>query len=76
MPWALIAVSAASNRSKGDQDPAEWLPPAPGELCSYVADWIAVKVRWRLSVDPAERTALSSLIGQCPGARMPVVTAP
>ena len=24
---ALIAVSAASNRSKADKDPSEWLPP-------------------------------------------------
>jgi len=29
-PSALIAVSAASNRSKADQDPATWLPPSAG----------------------------------------------
>ncbi|MFF1405146.1 HNH endonuclease family protein [Streptomyces sp. NPDC058294] len=33
----LIAVSAASNRAKGDQDPAAWLPPAAGYRCTYVA---------------------------------------
>lgn len=48
--WSLIVVSASSNRSKGDQDPADWLPPAAGELCSYLGDWLAVRMRWSLSV--------------------------
>lgn len=40
---ALIAVSAASNRSKSDQDPSIWQPPAEGYRCTYATDWIAVK---------------------------------
>lgn len=74
--WALIAVSASSNRSKGDRDPAEWLPPASSELCPYLADWLAVKVRWQLSVDTGERSALAGLIPGCPDTRRPVVLAP
>lgn len=35
---ALIAVSAASNRSKADQDPSTWLPPAVGYRCAYVTN--------------------------------------
>ncbi|GAA2775231.1 hypothetical protein GCM10010521_62190 [Streptomyces rameus] len=51
---ALIAVSAASNRSKADQDPSTWLPPAAGYRCQYATDWIADKTRWGLSIDTAE----------------------
>jgi hypothetical protein len=72
VPWALIAVSASSNRSKGDSDPAEWMPPAPSAECPYLADWLAVKVRWQLAVDPIERAALNSMIGDCPGTTMMV----
>ncbi|CAL9674121.1 hypothetical protein SUDANB176_07636 (plasmid) [Streptomyces sp. enrichment culture] len=37
---SLVAVTARSNRSKADQDPAEWLPPAAGVHCRYVAEWL------------------------------------
>ncbi len=74
--WSLIAVSASSNRSKSDQDPADWLPPTSSYLCPYLSAWIAVKVRWSLAVDTGERSALASLIVSCPDERMPVVFAP
>ncbi|MEU3529530.1 HNH endonuclease family protein [Streptomyces sp. NPDC038707] len=54
---ALIAVSAASNRSKADQDPATWLPPATGYRCQYATDWVADKTRWNLSIDLGEEAA-------------------
>lgn len=62
--YALIAVSASTNRSKGDQDPAEWTPPA-GYDCRYVTEWVSVKHRWGLSVDSAEKSALTSLASGC-----------
>ncbi len=71
VPWGLIAVSAASNQSKSDHDPAEWLPPSQGDLCPFVSAWIAIKVRWQLSVDQLERDALTGLIRECPASRMP-----
>lgn len=74
--WALIAVSAASNRSKSDEDPADWLPPDSDDLCPFISAWIAVKVRWDLSVDQRERDVLSDRVGECPGARMPLLLAP
>ena len=74
--WALIAVSAASNRSKSDKDPADWLPPAADDLCPFLSAWIAVKVRWELAVDQAERSALASLATGCGAVRMPVMLAP
>lgn len=59
---ALVGVTAAENRSKGDQDVAEWLP---AQQCRYLREWVAVKHRWRLSVDSAEKSALSSLAAGC-----------
>ncbi|MFE2943366.1 HNH endonuclease family protein [Streptomyces sp. NPDC059255] len=63
---SLIAVSARTNRSKADQDPATWMPPAEGYRCQYVADWIATKLRWQLTIDSAEKTALSEKATGCP----------
>jgi len=63
-PAALVAVTASSNRSKGDQDPATW-EPAQGR-CRYAKSWIAVKFRWRLSVDTAEKAALQRMLQGCP----------
>ncbi|UJW28673.1 hypothetical protein L3Q67_25750 [Saccharothrix sp. AJ9571] len=41
---ALWAVTARSNRSKADQDPAEWLPPYQPSVCRYLTEWVTVKV--------------------------------
>jgi len=41
-----------------------------------VSAWIAVKVRWELSVDQRERDALSSIVTGCPPTRMTVPLAP
>jgi len=73
--WALIAVSAASNRSKSDKDPADWVPPDSADLCPFLSAWIAVKVRWQLAIDEREQSALASLVIACPDGRMPVVVA-
>ena len=61
----LWAVSASSNRSKGDADPANWLPPLESSHCDYVVSWIEVKHVWDLSVDPAEETALREVLESC-----------
>lgn len=53
---SLIAVSASSNRSKGDRDPKDWLPDRG--LCTYIQNWVAVKMRWTLSVNPGEKAVL------------------
>jgi hypothetical protein len=64
-PRALIAVTAATNRSKGDQDPADWMPDAPEYHCTYAADWVAVKIRWSLFADRAEKAALEDIAAGC-----------
>nr|WP_237308072.1 HNH endonuclease family protein [Streptomyces sp. SAT1] len=74
-PRDLIAVSAASNRSKADQDPSTWLPPAVGYRCTYVTDWIADKTRWSLDVDTAEQAALAQVLEDCPDTPITVTLA-
>ena len=61
----LIAVSASSNRSKGDQDPSTWKPTARDSWCVYAQDWIAVKDHWELSVTAAEKDALTDMLETC-----------
>ncbi|MEV6735195.1 HNH endonuclease family protein [Streptomyces sp. NPDC051364] len=65
-PDTLIAVSAASNRSKADKDPAEWMPTDGSYHCTYAATWVGTKLRWGLAVDEAERQALLGLAEDCP----------
>jgi hypothetical protein len=61
----LIAVSAASNRSKGDQDPSTWKPKLTKSWCQYAEDWIAVKSHWKLTVTTAEKAALTDMLETC-----------
>jgi uncharacterized protein DUF1524 len=61
----LVAVSAGSNRSKGDQDPSTWKPPAKASWCDYAQDWIVVKAHWKLSVTTAEKSALTDMLETC-----------
>ncbi|MER7350461.1 HNH endonuclease family protein [Streptomyces aurantiacus] len=63
---SLIAVTAASNRSKADQDPSTWQPTAAGYRCEYATNWVTVKTRWALAIDPAEAAALTSTLNECP----------
>ncbi|MEU1789105.1 HNH endonuclease family protein [Streptomyces sparsogenes] len=61
----LVAVSARSNRSKADKDPAHWQPPLAGYRCIYGRAWISVKHMYDLAVDPAERSALEGMLDTC-----------
>ena len=58
--WSLRAVTDNVNASKGDRDPASWLPPYRASTCTYLVGWVGVKLRWGLSVDAAEKSAISS----------------
>jgi hypothetical protein len=60
---SLVGVTDTVNQEKSDQDPATWLPPF--SKCRYLREFVAVKVRWRLSVDAAERVAMIELAASC-----------
>ncbi|WP_221760997.1 HNH endonuclease family protein [Kibdelosporangium aridum] len=61
----LVAVTAASNRSKGDQDPGTWKPPARAYWCTYAKNYVAVKAFYKLTVDTKERDGLATMLATC-----------
>lgn len=38
---------------------------APARSC-YIGEWTAIKLRWSLAADPAEKTTLTELAADCP----------
>ncbi|MFJ8910612.1 HNH endonuclease family protein [Amycolatopsis sp. NPDC102389] len=62
-PNVLVAVTAKSNRAKGDQDPAKWLPAK--DRCGYVAHWVWVKTTYAMTVDQAEHDAIAAILRHC-----------
>lgn len=64
-PRHLIAVTGASNRSKSDQDPAEWMPTNKAYACEYLTNWVSIKVRWSLSVDKTEKAFIATNLKPC-----------
>ena len=70
---ALVGVTDNVNQAKGDQDPATWLPQY--DRCRYLREWVAVKLRWRLSVDSAEKSAMQSLASSCTNSTITVTRA-
>ena len=61
----LIAVSASANRSKGDIDPARWLPPNQSYHCEYVRKWVLIKATWWLDMDADERETVQTVLAGC-----------
>jgi hypothetical protein len=61
----LIAVTDNVNQSKGDRDPAEWLPPSASYHCTYARMYVEVKHYYDLSVDSAEKSALQGVLNGC-----------
>ena len=53
---SLVGVTDNVNQAKGDQDPPSWMPTY--DKCRYLREWVAVKHRWRLTVDSGEKSAL------------------
>jgi hypothetical protein len=69
----LVGVTDNVNQEKGDQDPREWMPTY--DKCRYLREWVAVKHRWRLTADSAEKSALTSLASGCTNSTITVTLA-
>jgi hypothetical protein len=69
----LVGVTDTVNQTKGDQDPATWMPTY--DKCRYLREWVAVKIRWQLSVDSTEKTTLNNIAAGCTNTTITVTRA-
>ncbi|MFI5673017.1 HNH endonuclease family protein [Streptomyces sp. NPDC051704] len=61
----LLSVTAATNRSKGDQSPDLWQPPDKASWCQYGRAWTTVKSTYGLTVTEAEKKMLGAMLDSC-----------
>jgi hypothetical protein len=61
----LIAVTDNVNQEKGDKSPDAWKPPLVSYWCTYAKMWVAVKYKFKLTINAAEKTALTDMLSRC-----------
>jgi len=64
-PANLTLACRSTNSSKGKRDAAEWSRFPEDQHCWYARTVIKVKRLWGLSVDPAEKEALATMLSTC-----------
>lgn len=70
-PLNLMSADAGENRQKGDKNAASWLPSNKSFRCAYVARQVAVKQKYGLWVQPAEKDAIVRVLSACPSEPLP-----
>ncbi|MEJ6706756.1 MAG: HNH endonuclease family protein [Porticoccus sp.] len=65
-PGNLLVVDDSTNQSKSDKAPHEWMPPRQEYWCTYVAKWVRVKEKYKLSSSPAELKKIEQIRHSCP----------
>jgi hypothetical protein len=60
----LRSVSGHENMKKGDMSPSGYLPPDSHDVCSYVTDWLKIKMTWNLIMAPTEADAIQKTIAE------------
>ena len=61
----LNAIAAGENRSKSAKGPAEYNPTAPAARCDYLVQYATVKIRWGLSITPADFDVVAAGLTGC-----------
>ncbi|MCF3937922.1 HNH endonuclease family protein [Gordonia tangerina] len=64
-PANLVAADAASNLTKSDQAPAEWMPPNRRFHCQYVTQFVMVMAAYQLPVDRRSRDVMAQVLRSC-----------
>ncbi|MCV7222025.1 HNH endonuclease family protein [Mycolicibacterium elephantis] len=65
-PANLLAVAGEPNQDKGDQEPADWMPPNRAFHCQYAMQFIEVLRGYRLPIDAPSATVLRDAASTCP----------
>ncbi len=65
-PANLIAVSGQANQDKGDEEPADWMPPNHAFWCQYSVQFSAVLRGYGLPVDTPSAAVLRDAAATCP----------
>jgi hypothetical protein len=56
----LVSASGFENQSKSDSTPYSYLPPNPAYVCTYLAEWLRIKLIWNLALIPPEVQAIAN----------------
>ncbi|OBB61328.1 hypothetical protein A5757_07420 [Mycobacterium sp. 852013-51886_SCH5428379] len=65
-PANLLAVQGKANQDKGDDPPAEWMPPNRAFWCQYAVQFTAVLRGYGLPVDAPSAVVLREASATCP----------
>lgn len=60
----LISVSGRENLRKSDNSPGQYMPSSKEYACTYLKQWLEVKVIWGLRLTPKEVTAVQTRVNE------------
>jgi len=60
----LISASSTENLRKSDRAPDKYMPPNVGYACTYIRNWLTVKLLWGLSMTVPEADAIHQIIAE------------
>ena len=69
-PRSLNVQTTELNVEKNGASPQYWMPPA--NRCAYIEQWVAVKIRWSLTVNSGEKSTLARYANSCPNVLLTV----
>jgi hypothetical protein len=52
-------------RSKGDEEPPDYMPPNQGQWCAYATGWISIKTTYQLTITSREHDGLTRMLATC-----------
>lgn len=58
----LISASGTENLRKSDRAPDKYMPPKANYACTYVRNWLTVKLLWGLSMTESEAAAIRQIL--------------